>query len=270
MFSEHLSPEGPVYLTSSVIPTVHAFSTRLGGVSRKGFESFNISVSRGDEPDAVRENYRRWCTLFSSDIDDCCVTDQVHGNFVQVVTSADKHVCLTGISTKADGLVTGEKGLPIFCFTADCVPVLLCDLEGHAIGAVHCGWRSSASDILCNAVAEMEVLGARPQNICAALGPSIGPCCFETDQDVPDALSSYLHGDSEGLWYQRKDGKYLVDLRKANARRLLQLGLLPDHLDISSECTKCNPEKYWSARYTAQHHQVRGSMVSGIMLQKEV
>ena len=266
MFSEHTSSEGPVYLTSSVLPAVHAFSTRLGGISRNGFETFNISVHRGDEPDAVRENYRRWCTLFSSGVDDCCVTDQVHGNYIQTVTSKDKHACLANISTGADGLVTGEKHLPIFCFTADCVPVLLYDLEGHAAGAVHCGWRSSAADILNNAVTAMQSLGAIPQNICAALGPSIGSCCFETDQDVPDALHAYLHGDSKGLWVKREDGKYMVDLRKANARRLLQLGLLAEHIDLSDACTMCHPDKFWSARYTFRHHQVRGSMVAGIML----
>lgn len=266
MFSEHISKDGLLYLTSSVLPAVHAFSTRLGGVSKNGFETFNTSVQRGDDPADVRENYRRWCALFSAGVDDCCVTDQVHGSFVQAVTGKDRHVCLSGISTQADGLVTGEKNLPVFCFTADCVPVLLVDSAGHAAGAVHCGWKSSAADILGNAVAEMEALGAKKENIYAALGPSIGSCCFETDRDVPDALSRYLHGDTERLWTHRRDGKYLVDLRKANVRRLLQLGLLPEHIDVSSECTMCNPEKFWSARYTARHHQVRGSMVAGIML----
>lgn len=266
MFNEHKSETGLIYLTSSVIPAVHAFSTRLGGVSRNGFETFNISVSRGDDPEDVRENYRRWCALFSADIDDCCVTSQVHGNTVRVVTGADRHVCFSDVSFEADGLVTGEKGLPVFCFTADCVPVLLCDRRGKAAGAIHCGWKSSAADILGNAVKAMEILGARPEEICAALGPAIGACCFETDEDVPQALTTCLGGDVDGLWIRREDGKYLVDLRKANARRLLQLGLKRENIDISGECTVCGHEKYWSARYTLRHHLVRGSMVAGIVL----
>ena len=217
-------------MVSSVLPAEHAFSTRLGGVSTGGFESFNVGSARGDDPNAVRENYRRWCAVFGAGINECCVTNQVHGNAVRIVT------------------------------------VLLWDANNRAAGAVHCGWRSSAADILGATVKAMEELGAGAEEIYAAIGPSIGKCCFETDRDVPDALSAFLGGDTEGLWTVREDGKYLVDLRGANARRLVQLGLRPEHIDISEECTVCSHEKYWSARYTKRHHLKRGSMVAGIVL----
>ena len=268
MFTEHQTAEGLVYLTSSVLPARHAFSTRLGGVSRGGFETFNISLNRGDDPEAVCENYRRWCTLFDAGVDDCCVTNQIHEAYVRPVTGADRHICMTDEPVEADGLVTSEKNLPIFCFTADCVPVLLCDSEGKAVAAVHCGWKSSVRDILGNAVREMEKRGAKPENICAALGPAIGRCCFETDRDVPDAVTAYLSGETDGLWTLREDGKYMVDLRLANVRRLLQLGLKAENIDVSEECTMCKPDKYWSARYTARHKLVRGSMVAGIALKE--
>ena len=266
MFSEKKSREGLIYLTSSVLPAEHAFSTRLGGAGTGAFESFNIGAYRGDDPDAVRENYRRWCALFAAGVDDCCVTNQVHGNAVRTVTKEDRHVCMGHVPYEADGLVTAEKNLPIFCFMADCVPVLLCDKTGAAAGAVHCGWRSSAKDILGEAVHAMENLGAKAVNICAALGPAIGKCCFETDGDVPDALTAYLGGDTEGLWTLRTDGKYLVDLRKANARRLMQLGLREENIDISTDCTVCSHEKFWSARYTIRCGVPRGNMVAGIVL----
>ena len=83
MFKKNTTNEGLVYLTSSILPAMHAFSTRLGGVSRNGFETFNISRNRGDDPKAVRENYRRWCGIFDAGVDDCCVTNQVHGNYVR-------------------------------------------------------------------------------------------------------------------------------------------------------------------------------------------
>jgi copper oxidase (laccase) domain-containing protein len=79
----------------------------------------------------------------------------------------------------------------------------------------------------------MESLGARAENICAALGPAIGRCCFETDDDVPQAIEEYLGGDTEGLFDRRADGKTMVDLRAANARRLVQLGLKAENIDIS-------------------------------------
>ena len=146
------------------------------------------------------------------------------------------------------------------------MPVLLCDKTGAAAGAVHCGWRSSAQDILGETVSAMKSLGAKPESICAALGPAIGRCCFETDNDVPEALSAYLGGETEGIWERKENGKYLVDLRKANARRLMQLGIPEENIDISGECTVCRHEKYWSARYTNRCRIPRGSMVAGIVL----
>lgn len=188
-----------VYMTSSVIKARHAFTTRYGGVSEGIFSSLNLGSNRGDDPDAVRENYRRVCALMGVGIDEAAVTKQVHGSVVRVVTGEDRHVCMSTVPYEADGLVTAERGLPLMCFTADCVPALLCDSVHGVIAAVHCGWRSSVGDILGNAVKEMCALGARPETICCALGPAIGSCCFETDNDVPQAIEAYLGGETGGF-----------------------------------------------------------------------
>ena len=252
-----------IYMRSSLIAAKHAFTTRFGGVSRGEFATLNLGSSRGDDPKAVRENYRRVCALFGVDENGACVANQVHKNDVRIVAGADRHLCLGPVPYEADGLVTAEKGLPIICFTADCVPVLLWDREGRAIGAVHCGWRSSVGDILKNALEAMGSLGAEPSTICAAIGPAIGRCCFETDDDVPEAITAWLNGDTEGLFTKRADGKTLVDLRGANARRLMQLGVPAENIDVSDECTFCSHDKYWSHRYTRGR---RGSQASVIML----
>ena len=262
MFVEK-NENGLIYMVSTLIPARHAFTTRYGGVSKGGFSSLNLGSNRGDDPESVRENYRRVCALMGADIDGCAVTKQVHGNVVRIVTGADRHVCMSRVPYEADGLATAEKGLPIFCFTADCVPVLLCDEEGRAAAAVHCGWRSSVGDILKNALEQMERLGAERARVRAAIGPAIGACCFETDDDVPQALETYLSGDTAGLFRRREDGKTLVDLRGANARRLIQLGLRPENIDISDECTVCCHDKYWSHRYTKGD---RGSQAAAIVL----
>jgi YfiH family protein len=144
------------------------------------------------------------------------------------------------------------------------VPALLLDPVAGVAGAVHCGLRSSVADILQNALAQMESLGARRENVRAAMGAAIGACCFETDDDVPAAIEKYLGGDTAGLFVRRTDGKTLVDLRGANKRRLLQLGLKEEHIDLSDECTFCSHEKYWSHRYTKGK---RGSQAACIVLE---
>ena len=250
-------------MRSTLIPARHAFTTRYGGVSRGEFASLNLGSNRGDDPEAVRENYRRVCALMGAGIDDCAVTKQVHGSAVRVVTKADRHVCMSTVPYEADGLVTNERGLPIMCFIADCVPALLCDREHSVIAAVHCGWRSSVADILGETVKKMCALGAKPENIHAAMGAAIGRCCFETDDDVPEAVEKYLSGETQGLFDRRADGKTMVDLRAANAVRLRQLGLRAENIDISPECTMCSHEKYWSHRYTKGR---RGSQAAAIVL----
>ncbi len=252
-----------VYMCSTLIPARHAFTTRFGGVSRGDFASLNLGSNRGDDEQAVRENYRRVCELMGADIDGCAVTKQVHENVVRVVTQADRHVCMSQVPYEADGIATNVKDLPIMCFTADCVPVLLCDGRNSVAAAVHCGWRSSVGDILGQAVEKMRALGAETENIHAALGPAIGRCCFETDDDVPEAIERYLDGDTQGLFDRCGDGKTLVDLRMANARRLIQLGLGYENIDISDECTMCSHDKYWSHRYTKGQ---RGSQAAVIVL----
>ena len=119
------------------------------------------------------------------------------------------------------------------------------------------------SDILGKALEAMRSLGAEPACVRAAIGPAIGRCCFETDDDVPEAVTSWLGGDTAGLFDRRADGKTMVDLRAANARRLLQLGLRAEHIDVSDECTYCSHDKYWSHRYTKG---LRGSQAAVIRL----
>lgn len=263
MAFEEINEGGLVYMRSTLIPARHAFTTRYGGVSRGEFASLNLGSNRGDDPEAVRENYRRVCALMGAGIDDCAVTKQVHGSVVRVVTKADRHVCMSTVPYEADGLVTNERGLPIMCFVADCVPALLCDGEHSVIAAVHCGWRSSVADILGETVKKMCALGAKPESIHAAMGAAIGRCCFETDDDVPEAVEKYLGGETAGLFDRRADGKTMVDLRAANARRLIQLGLKAENIDLSQECTMCSHEKYWSHRYTKGR---RGSQAAAIVL----
>ena len=262
MFTEQKHANGVIFMTASVIRVRHAFSTRYGGVSTGELHSLNVGENRGDLPENVRENYRRLGEAAGIDVFRMAYTKQVHGNTVRTVTGADVRELFTPLPYEADGIVTAVPGLALICYTADCVPVLLCDEENGVIGAIHCGWRSSVADILGNAVGAMTALGAEPERICAAIGPAIGACCFEVGPEVIEAAEAYV-GNLDGLYRRRagQAGKYYLDLRGANAKRLKQLGVRPDRIAVSDECTVCSHEKYWSHRYTKGNRGAQGAVI---------
>jgi len=258
--------DGVVMTASTLIKAPHAFTTRLGGVSRGIFSSLDLAETRGDEEDDVRENYRRVCAACGFDMARVVFTRQVHGAVVRPVTGKDAHELFTPVPYEADGLTTAEKGLTLTVFTADCVPILLFDEKRNAAATVHAGWRGTVADIAGEGVRVMaREHGSDPADIRAAIGPSIGFCCFETDGDVPDALRALL-GDSAEAFIRPRESKYLVDLKGANRALLMRAGVPGRNIDVSDECTMCLPERYWSHRYT---HGERGSMAGFIMISSE-
>jgi len=262
-FIEHIASNGVLYLTAPTIESRHAFTTRIGGVSTGDQAGLNLSVHLDPDFSHVAENYRRLAAATGIDTGRMARTKQVHGNVVRTVTGADAHVPGTPVPYEADGLVTNEPGLALICFTADCVPVLLCDHRRGVIAAVHCGWRSSVSDILARTLDAMCALGASPESVAAAIGPAISRCCFEVGGEVIDAVDRYLGGDSAGLWSaaEGRAGKYFLDLKGANARRLRQLGVPERAIAVSDDCTYCLPGKYWSHRYTKGKRGNQGAII---------
>jgi len=164
-----------------------------------------------------------------------------------------------------DGLIAAEKNVPLCVFTADCVPVLFSEPEAGVVCAVHSGWRGTVADMMGAAVTAIACFGGKPENIRAAIGPAISRCCFETGPEVKEAVEALLGADAEGLCPPEDGvpGKYMVDLKEANRRRLLQLGVWAEHIDVSPDCTMCMSDVYWSHRATGGR---RGTMASIIML----
>lgn len=246
----------------------HGFTTRLGGVSEGIFASLNLGANRGDEPQRVRENYRRVCAALGVDMGKLVFSSQVHGDVVRPVTLADAGRGLDRpVGYEADGLITDEPGLTLVVFGADCATILLCDPLRRVVAAVHAGWRGTALGIVSRAVEVMvRDYGCERKEILAAVGPCISRCCFETGQEVPQAMTEALGEEAVPYITELAGEKYKVDLKGLNALWLKRSGVLTTNIDISPDCTLCRPEKYWSHRYTKGE---RGSQAALISLKAE-
>ena len=253
-----------LYFSAENISAPHGFTTRLGGVSQGHLSSLNMGMHRGDTAENVAENYRRLGAAIGFSPEKLVLANQTHSDIVRVVTNAD---CLGSLSHRdypeCDGLVTNTPGIALTVFTADCTPVLLHDPVTGAVGAVHAGWRGTASGIAEKAVAAMvSAFGCKSSDICAAIGPNIGTCCFETDADVPEAMLSAL-GEEAKPFIHAHGEKFHVDLKQINALWLRRSGVT--NIAMSNHCTACNPSLFWSHRITGG---IRGSQ-GAIILCKE-
>lgn len=243
------------YLCASSIPVPHCFTTRFGGVSEGYLSSMNIGLTRGDSIENVWKNYELLGNAIGFDPKNCVLTKQTHTDIVRPVTAEDAGTGLYGPEfPPCDGLITNTPGLALVVFTADCTPVLLYDEITGAVGAVHAGWKGTAQDITGKALEAMATAyGTDPRHIRAAIGPNIGQCCFETDEDVPAALLE-TYGNAISPYISKRGAKFYVNLKEINAYALSRHGV--QSIDISTDCTLCQPHRFWSAR---AHRDMRGS-----------
>ena len=266
-FTTH-TQHGLLWLTSPLLsPLRHGFSTRQGGVSPAPWDSLNLGPGRGDEAQRVRENYRRLCAALELPMDRLVLSHQVHETTVRTVTADDAGKGLDRPRDyTADALITDQPDLPLVVFSADCGILLLHDPVRRAVGAVHAGWRGCAGGIVEKTVAAMRArYGTDPADLRAAVGPCIGPCCFETDGDVPEAMTAAL-GPDAAPFLERRGEKWHVDLAGLNRRWLLRAGLRAERIDVCGLCTACRPDLFWSHRKMGQ---ARGVQTAVIALGKE-
>lgn len=249
------------YLTAEGISVPHCFTTRHGGVSEGYLSSLNLGIHRGDKPENVRRNYEILGEALGFDVNNLVFTRQTHTNIVRVAGAENRGEGLDReVEPECDALVTDTPGLVLAAFTADCTPILLHDPVTGAVGAVHAGWRGTVADIAGNAVRAMEEnFGSRPENIRAAIGPNIGVCCFETHEDVPNAVRAVLGEAAEGFIVSAGE-KFRVDLKGVNAALLRRAGVR--NIEISCDCTACRPDLFWSHRRVGND---RGSLAAIIV-----
>lgn len=232
----------------------HGFSTRKGGVSTGIFSSMNLNFKRGDDPDAVLENYRRMAAALNMRVEDMVLSDQTHTTNVRVITEEDrgKGILRPQDYSDVDGMITNVPGIVLVTSYADCVPLYFVDPVRKAIGLSHSGWKGTVGHIGQKTVWKMhEVYGSEPKDIVAAIGPSICQSCYEVSDDVAEAFrANFTADEATDILLDKGNGKYQLDLWKANWYVLTDAGILPEHLSVTDLCTACHPDLLWSHRKT--------------------
>jgi len=231
--------EGPLpVLTSDVLPGgfVHGFSTRLGGGPRGAAGGFDGRVP------AHRRRLQE-----ASGAARLFVAHQVHGAHVIDVGLDDDPARIAAV--KADGLSSCAAGAAVAVLAADCVPVLLADPRTGAVAAVHAGWRGTAAKVVVAALARMtRIYGTRPADVRAALGPSLGPCCFEVGPEVVSAVLAAAPGAREAGAIVDRAPRPHVDLRRVNQVLLHAAGVPAAAIDPGGACTRCDAARFYSYR----------------------
>lgn len=252
------------YLTYNLLSEInfinHAFSTRLGGVSKGEFTSMNLAFNRGDDENNVTENYKRICKSAGFEYESLTASAQDHRTFVRKVTKEN-----TGVGiykprdlSSVDALITNEKGVTLVTYYADCTPLFFVDTKNKAIGLAHAGWRGTVGRIGEKVIKKMvEEYSSNPSDLVCAIGPAISVCCYEVDKPCADEFYKLQNLDSTKFIFPKKNQKYMIDLLECNRQILVDAGVEPENITLSDVCTNCNSELLWSHRATKGH---RGTM----------
>jgi polyphenol oxidase len=243
---------------------VHGFSTRPGGVSElQGEKVLNLGFAEWDRRENVQENRRRFQSALGADGLTLVTLRQIHSDVVQLFEAPPAEPC------RGDASTTNRAGLLLAVQTADCVPILLVDPKKRAVAVVHAGWRGTLQRIVTKTVGTMHMqFGTKPADLLAAIGPSIGGCCYEVGTEVVVEFKSQFPNASDWFdelrtgdepnplqWlnmlppgHQPPPKSVLLDLRRANRSQLLGAGLRSQNILVSDLCTACRRDLLFSYR----------------------
>jgi YfiH family protein len=249
---------------------IHGFSTRAGGVSPlEAEEVLNLGFTDWDTRENVLENRRRFQSALGANDLPLISLKQIHSDVIHLFEAAPHEPCKGLPAVAGDASATNRPGLLLGVQTADCVPILLVDPKNRAVTAIHAGWRGTLARIAVKAIGKMQMhFGTRPADLLAAIGPSIGGCCYEVGPEVaiqfhsqfadaPDWFDEFRTGDEPNpvQWlnmmppgHQPPPKNVLLDLKKANRAQLLTAGLRLQNTFVSDLCTACHPGLLFSYR----------------------
>lgn len=253
------------YLKSAILDdcdfVTHAFCTRQGGVSEGNFKDLNLSPDVGDKEENVLHNLKILASSFDIPVENFFTVNQVHGDGIIVV---DKKILNEGRGRKLDfdGIISNTPGIAMSIKTADCVPIIMVDYVNRVVGAFHAGWKGTSLGIVPKAVGIFsERFSSAASNIFAAIGPAIGPCCYEVDEKVADSMKN-MPGNDLFLRARKKRGKWMLDLSAANRFQMLEAGIPRENIATAKICTACRSDLFFSYRKEG----VTGRQFSFVML----
>lgn len=227
----------------------HCFTTRFGGVSEGCFASMNLGMSTDDNMQHVYKNYEILSEKLSINLCDMVKTYQTHTSNIRYATDEDKRKIYdeTPGYTNIDGLITDKKNIALSTIHADCTPIFFYDPIKKVIGMAHAGWRGTIKNITGNMIKKfIEDFNSNPKDILTVIGPSLGQCCFEVDEDVAEII---LTTNKDYKKFMKTKGvKYHFDLWAINKYIMLRAGLKEENIEISGLCTKCNNDLFFSHR----------------------
>lgn len=246
------APHWSVAAWRSIAGLRHGFFGRLGGTSTGAFATLNCSAAVGDDPARVEANLAAVRAVLS--LEGLALARQVHGDRVLEVSAP-------GLAGEGDALVTASAGVAVGVLTADCVPILLIAPSARLAAAVHAGWKGTALATVRRALERLcGAGGLAVEGVHAALGPSIGPCCYEVGPEVAEALASGL-GDDLAAARRGSGGRSWIDLRAVNAALLERAGVPRAQIHAVGPCTRCEAGRLFSHRGSGG---LAGRQLSGV------
>lgn len=229
------------------------FSTRWGGVSPSPYASLNLGLHVGDALDKVRTNRSLWFEEWDAHPSEVTIGEQVHGTEIHQVTEGDAgrgSDSLQSVIAGVDGLFTTTHTV-LMAFFADCVPVFFYHPRLKAVGIAHAGWKGTSGKIVSKMLEEFHSQGGDPGECWAAIGPSIGPCCYEVDERV---INEFEKGFSSMPFLKPgRNGHALLDLKGANEQMLREAGIPRERIWVAQECTACHTDSFFSHRIEGPH-----------------
>jgi YfiH family protein len=238
-----------------------AFSTRNGGVSKSPYSFLNLALHVNDRPEAVLHNRELFLSELGCSAESCVAGEQVHGTKVFLVSEQDRSrgmQRMEGAIPQCDALLTlTDAGL--LSYYADCVPLFFYCPPIKLVGLAHAGWQGTAKGIVKEVLTKIKSLGGLPEDCLVAIGPCIGACCYEIGEDVASVFKENFNDLS--MFIKLNEGKYKLDLAKANQMQLISEGIPTSNIYKAKMCTACHAEHFYSYRRDG----ITGRMAAFIM-----